>query len=679
MRHKNASVRFAIALLALVAFVYTSIRASANPLEIPDNEYNALVALYNSTDGANWISNTNWLTDISPWYGVTIADGHVAGIGLTSNNLKGQIPGDLGFLVGLQSLDLSDNALTGAIPAELGSLTSLQNLVLNYNQLSGSIPPELGNAAALQSLRLRNNQLTGTLPHELGNLANLQYLYLDGNQLTGTIPTSLANLANLRTLNLTINQLSGAIPDELQQLHNLQNLQLAHNALIGVIPPGLADLTNLRRLDLGNNQLSGQIPSGLGSLILLTYLGVDRNQLSGPIPPELGSLTQLTGLFLNGNKFTGQIPAELGNLTNLNTLFLSGNQLSGTIPSTLANLTTINTGWLDLSYNCLSATDPVLLDYLAIKSSVWNTTQTVPPRGLAVSSTTTDSVTLTWLPIIYSGSDGYYEVGISGTNGGPYTFDPTNRTSGKTESAITVSGLTPGQTYYFVIRTVSLANPFNQSLLTSDASAEIPGTTDAPPAEPVPFSKSLADRTLVKIEGARISASVPDEFYAENPDRTWGIRVTKQAHGLTAGEVTVVGTLRTDGNGERYIEAQSATSAGSVTVAPLFLIAKSLGGADAGFEANATTGQRGVTGGLGPNNIGLLVRTFGVTRQTQDGIAIQDGSKVNVLVRLQDGSSAPHPNNKVVITGISSLELIGGNYVRMIKVFKASDVATVLE
>src|SRR4051812_4140380 len=49
---------------------------------IPEMECNALVALYQSTDGAQWLDNTNWLTvnaNISPcnWHGVVCEVGHV--------------------------------------------------------------------------------------------------------------------------------------------------------------------------------------------------------------------------------------------------------------------------------------------------------------------------------------------------------------------------------------------------------------------------------------------------------------------------------------------------------------------------------------------------------------------------------------------------------------------------
>jgi len=47
---------------------------------IPEIERDALIALYNSTDGANWSDNTNWLGAVGTecnWLGVDCAGGHV--------------------------------------------------------------------------------------------------------------------------------------------------------------------------------------------------------------------------------------------------------------------------------------------------------------------------------------------------------------------------------------------------------------------------------------------------------------------------------------------------------------------------------------------------------------------------------------------------------------------------
>ncbi len=159
---------------ALVAMSAGASVAQSNSLGIPDSEYQALVALYNITNGPGWTNNSGWLTSSGEWYGVTVINGHVVNLTLGSNQLSGTIPPELGNLTDLSYyLDLSNNRLTGTIPSQLGSLTNLQWLVLNSNQLSGTIPSELGNLSSLTWPGLDTNQLSGTIPTGLGNLTNL--------------------------------------------------------------------------------------------------------------------------------------------------------------------------------------------------------------------------------------------------------------------------------------------------------------------------------------------------------------------------------------------------------------------------------------------------------------------------------------------------------------------------
>jgi Leucine-rich repeat (LRR) protein len=173
--------------------------------EIPKSECEALVALYNSTGGANWTYKDNWLVTTTPgdWVGVEVSGGHVSHLFLGSNHLTGSIPPGLGNLTVLEGLDLGGNQLIGSIPPELGNLTALQILVLAGNQLSGSIPPELGNLTALTAISLSENQLTGSIPNGLGNMTALQYLALYSNQLTGSLPSELGNLTALLWLSLS--------------------------------------------------------------------------------------------------------------------------------------------------------------------------------------------------------------------------------------------------------------------------------------------------------------------------------------------------------------------------------------------------------------------------------------------------------------------------------------------
>lgn len=54
----------------------------------------ALVALYRSTDGANWKINDNWDTDaeLSTWHGVIVNDeGRVVTLTLCRNDLRGTV------------------------------------------------------------------------------------------------------------------------------------------------------------------------------------------------------------------------------------------------------------------------------------------------------------------------------------------------------------------------------------------------------------------------------------------------------------------------------------------------------------------------------------------------------------------------------------------------------------
>ena len=232
-----------------------------------EEDRRGLVTLFNSTNGPEWTSRLNWLSDapLGEWYGVvTDTDGKVTELALGTNNLTGNIPSNLSQLSSLKQLQLDHNELTGEIPAALGSLSNLQWLVLDYTGLTGPIPVELGNLTNLTKLALGatsggDEGLTGQIPPELGNLKALQTLYLGGNDLSGGIPSQFWNLSNLGQLVLWGNRLTGQIPPWLGELSALSRLDLADNRLTGPIPPELGRLS-LSRLRLSGNQLTGCVP-----------------------------------------------------------------------------------------------------------------------------------------------------------------------------------------------------------------------------------------------------------------------------------------------------------------------------------------------------------------------------------------------------------------------------------
>ncbi len=254
-----------------------------------ETDREALIALYNATDGPNWTNSDNWLSDepLGEWYGVETDAGRVV------------------------ALVLSENGLTGGLPAELGQLSDLEWLDLFRNQLSGNIPPELGRLSSLEGLALLDNDLSGGIPAELGQLSDLAWLDLRDNRLSGNIPPELGQLSYLDGLELSNNELSGEIPVELGHLSNLEHLSAYNNQLSGAIPAELGRLSKLDYLDLSNNHLSGEVPAELGRLSNLEVLHLDYNELSGEIPSELGQLSNLEELYLAGNNFTGCVPDAL--------------------------------------------------------------------------------------------------------------------------------------------------------------------------------------------------------------------------------------------------------------------------------------------------------------------------------------------------------------------------------
>ena len=350
LRSRSSGIRIALdpGDYIVEATTYAGTRTGNFTLTIIRPELAALHALYNATDGANWINSGNWLSDaaLSDWHGIkTDDDSRVTEIYLIGNNLSGEIP------------------------AELGPLSQLEGLYLARNELSGSIPPELGDLYNLEVLMLFDNDLTGAIPYQFGNLESLEVMHLSRNQLSGRIPTQLGNLENLRRLHLTVNDLSGSIPASLGNLTNLRQLSIAANDLTGSIPSEIADLTELTHIYLwGNDLFASSFISNLDNLTNLQWLDIGGNQLDGAdVLPKISSLTKLTGLGLHDSGLTDddlqdymadlqaldleflnissndlsdpQTLVGLSRITTIQRLAINDNDFSGELPSTMTRLT----------------------------------------------------------------------------------------------------------------------------------------------------------------------------------------------------------------------------------------------------------------------------------------------------------------------------------------------------
>jgi Leucine-rich repeat (LRR) protein len=495
--------------------------------DIPAEERAALIAFYHAAKGDNWDFNTGWKTPPlaadgfampgteGTWFGIVVTNDHVTEIHLVLNNLTGSMTSKLGNLTGLEYLDLSFNPLTGPIPPELGNLNSLEKLWLSSISLTGSIPGELGNLGNLLELSLSDTQLSGSIPSELGNLEKLGYLDLNLCQLTGSIPVELGNLKNLTSLNLSDNKLSGSIPSALGKLGKLEYLYL------------------------GGTQLSGTIPPELGNLANLRYLGLNNNHLTGSIPPELGNLSILNALFLSSNRLSGGIPSELKNLSELEYLYLGSNRLTGAVPIGLTNLSRLF--YLNIGYNGLYTDDNGLRTFLTGLDPGWADTQTIAPANVTAAQSPASSITISWTPITYTADSGGYEVYYSTTPGGPWTY--VGKTADKTAGSYIVGGLSPGTTYYFVVKTQTHPHNNNKNTVVSEYSEEASATTGALEDKEPPFG--FFD---TPIDGSTVVSSIPVTGWALDDTGIDTVKIYRQQGTgfLYIGDATLVEGARPD-------------------------------------------------------------------------------------------------------------------------------------
>ena len=173
-----------------------------NVTDVSPAECYSLVALYNSTNGANWINQTNRLGNgdttrntICDWYGVRCSCmivqasafhffGNVFALQQCSKDVLG--------------INLSNNNLVGNVPSEISNLTSLRDLNISNNQIT-SLPSEIGYlASSLMYLDVSHNFLNA-LPSSLVTLSNLSTLWVDYNKIcTWSMSQSLIDFVNTK-------------------------------------------------------------------------------------------------------------------------------------------------------------------------------------------------------------------------------------------------------------------------------------------------------------------------------------------------------------------------------------------------------------------------------------------------------------------------------------------------
>jgi Leucine-rich repeat (LRR) protein len=396
---------------------------------------------------------------------------------LCINQLTGSIPPELGNMTAVEDIDITTNQLSGTIPSELQNCKQLSGLSIGYNQLTGGVPAWLGTLSKLEYLSFPDNNLTGTLPPEIGQLSELWVLYAHDNQLVGSIPPEYGNLTKLDHLNLSFNKLTGPIPPELGNLTAMSSLNLRYNKLSGPLPKELGNCTDLVYCRVSENELTGEIPASFSKLVKLKVLWMNHNHLEGNLPDYFNAWTNLETLLLSCNNFTGPFPPSLCQLTKLKHLGLYSNMLTGEIPGAIVNMPSLTNiyNWTNFRNNGLYTHNPTVKSFLDNLMPGWDEYQAVPPENPAASPLSPTSIRVSWeLPSYYGIITGY-QVYYGTAPGGPYQL--AGQTAARTDIFFDVTGLSPGTTYYFIVKSRAGIYCKTQKNFSSSPTEEVPGTT----------------------------------------------------------------------------------------------------------------------------------------------------------------------------------------------------------
>jgi hypothetical protein len=357
-------------------------------------DYDALVDLYNSTNGDNWLNNINWLDTSQPlsnWNGVILTNNRVTQILLGNNNLTGTLPNSINNLTQLERIDVLSNSIGGNVPQELGEISGLNWIDLRNNNFTGALSGNFSNLSNLFVFVISGNFIEGALPNFSNNVvANNGFLWLDNNKFQfGDFETEFDTYQTITNFIYTPQKQLDSKPNLLvnigdqisinAEVSGLQNTYFwykrnADNTSTVISNNEALDFTFSETdegtyfLEVTNNTIPnllltspdfqiGLDPTQSPDYAVLVDLYNSTNGANwtnntnwlNPTVPLSGwhgisvENNKVTRILLANNNLTGSLPNSLLNLSNTESIFFNNNQLSGTLPdfsaiSTLENL-----------------------------------------------------------------------------------------------------------------------------------------------------------------------------------------------------------------------------------------------------------------------------------------------------------------------------------------------------
>ena len=198
----------------------------------------ALVAIYQATQGSEWVDNTNWASTskVGTWYGVKAENGRVVELKLNANNLRGTLPSDIEKLSGLKILDLGNNPIGGNVINAFTFLNKLEEINLSHtidpdddkNEDVGLRGEIAGAFSAMTNLRYLDVSFSRFTQIRLLFGDELTYLNAESN-IISLLEVDMNRVKKIKYLNLKSNLLS-SLPD-LTGIDSLEILLVDDNNL----------------------------------------------------------------------------------------------------------------------------------------------------------------------------------------------------------------------------------------------------------------------------------------------------------------------------------------------------------------------------------------------------------------------------------------------------------------
>ena len=341
---KNSLIMKAAAhLLLLLSFLLFPLTAEAQNQDSVQGDFEALMALYNSTQGNGLpvLSNTSQLPSTSnapyPFMYKINGDIHVAELD-EKNTFRSEwvnIGTPWTDKTGWENMtpETMGDAVGVTVNGE-GRVTRIDMQKVTTQIISGRHLPT-------------GNKLVGTLPPEIGNLTKLKYINIKQNYFYGEIPDVFGSMQNLERFSLA------GQTEEFQWAYNRRTSwhELAH--VRGFDDPndpytGSWGSVNVGKNIVVSNRFKSELPRSLGNLPKLELIEIRKQYLLGSLPEEWGNITTLKGLALsaprryNSPLLQMSIPASWGSFTEMIFFKLEGHYqgdtwLIGGLPTGLEN------------------------------------------------------------------------------------------------------------------------------------------------------------------------------------------------------------------------------------------------------------------------------------------------------------------------------------------------------